>query len=361
MSPKQIEKLFQLDKNNISRGTAGEQGTGLGLVIAYEFIKTNDGTIQVESELGKGTTFHVTVPASRNQQPAVQKQILIKQSNENQNGVEVWEKFPTEMLVKIKGKKILIVDDNKELRTYLRFILSSTFEIFEAENGKEGISIANQIQPAIIISDLIMPVMSGTEFCKAIKTATETSHIPFILLTSQSAEESQLLGYEAGADVYLPKPVKKEILVRVIANFIHNQEKIWKKINENFLDANTTYIPDLSVSEVDQALLNKLIDFIESNVTKQNIDAIMICQHLGVSRTVLYAKIKALTGQGVHEFIKSLRLKKSLKMLLEGKYTIGQITQEVGFTSHSYFNRCFVKQYGMTPKDYINSRKQKKA
>jgi ligand-binding sensor domain-containing protein/signal transduction histidine kinase/CheY-like chemotaxis protein/AraC-like DNA-binding protein len=358
MSKEQIDRLFKVDKNNISKGTAGEQGTGLGLVISHEFVKANNGTIQVESEIGKGTSFFVTVPRANSNASSIVNNFTSNSFN-GKMSIEFWEKYPIEKLIKIKGKKILIVDDNKELRTYLKFLLSSTFEIYEAENGADAFSVAMSTQPSVIISDLIMPVMDGALFCSKIKTTTATSHIPFILLTSQSTEEGQLSGYESGADVYLTKPVKKEILIRVILNFMQNQEKIWEKVHENILDANSTYLPDLSISKIDEEFLNKLIQFVEANISNQNIDAELICEHIGVSRTSLYSKIKTLTGQGVHEFVKSIRIKKSLKLLLEGKYTIGQITQEVGFTSHSYFNKCFLKQYGMAPKEYIAKRKHK--
>jgi ligand-binding sensor domain-containing protein/signal transduction histidine kinase/CheY-like chemotaxis protein/AraC-like DNA-binding protein len=359
MSKEQLERLFKVDKNNVSKGTAGEHGTGLGLVISHEFVKANNGTIHVESEIGKGTTFHVTVPRSNCHFDPVPVNNFKSNSFNGKASIEFLEKLPLEKLIKIKGKKILIVDDNKELRTYLKFLLSSTFEIYEAENGADGVTVALDIQPAIIISDLIMPIMDGAQFCQKIKTTTATSHIPIILLTSQATEEGQLSGYEAGADVYLTKPVKKEILIRVILNFIQNQEKIWQKVQENILDASSTFLPDLSISKLDEEFLNKLIQFVEANISNQNIDSELICDHLGVSRTALYSKIKTLTGQGVHELVKSIRIKKSLKLLLEGKYSIGQITLEVGFTSHSYFNKCFLKQYGMAPKEYVAMRRHK--
>ncbi|HTJ49969.1 MAG TPA: DNA-binding response regulator, partial [Cyclobacteriaceae bacterium] len=273
--------------------------------------------------------------------------------------LDFWEEFPIEKLIKIKGRKILIVDDNRELRNYLNLILSGTFEIFEAENGQEGLKTALEIQPAAILSDLVMPVMNGIEFCKAIKNSTATSHIPVVLLTSASQEESQLPGYQAGADVYLNKPVKKELLIHVILNLLQNQEKIHERMRESILDKNIIYPEDSSINKLDEEFLRKLIDFIEVNISNTTIDARSISDELGMSRSVLYSKIKTLTGQSVHEFIKSVRLKKSLKLLLEGKLTISQIALEVGFNSHSYFDKCFIKYYGVGPKEYVNNKKKK--
>jgi signal transduction histidine kinase/DNA-binding NarL/FixJ family response regulator len=358
MTQDQIKKLFSIDKNNISVGTAGEKGTGLGLVISHEFIQVNHGIIRVESQPAKGTDFYISLPKSIGVNKPVRhvnnhRNILI----ERKLAPDFWETFPVDKLLKIKGKKILIIDDNAELRSYLRLLLSGTFEIFEAQHGEEGLRIALEVQPTAIVTDLIMPVMNGLEFCKAIKSNTSTSHIPVILLTSQWEERSQLSGYEAGADVYLTKPVKKELFIQVIINFIQSQEKLRSRIQESIL-SNTTFQPEEgTLNKLDEEFLQKLVAFIEANLSDPNIDARSICEELGISRTVLYAKLKSLTGQSVHEFIKSIRLKKSITYLLEGKLNISQVALEVGFNSHSYFDKCFVKQYGIGPKEYLNRRK----
>lgn len=356
MSGDQVKRLFKLDKANISVGTAGERGTGLGLVICHDFVEANKGKINVESQPGQGTTFHIALPKS------VASVKTRTKTFHNGNGDDTpslgfWEAFPMEKLMKIKGKKILIVDDNRELRSYLKLLLSETFEIFEAGNGKEGMAIALETQPTAIISDVIMPVVNGIQFCKDIKSATETSHIPVILLTSVTEEQGQLAGYEAGADAYLNKPVRKEILIQVILNLIHNQEKVRDRMRESILGSNAIHPEDLAVNKRDEEFLNQLIDLINRNIANPTLDARQISEEIGISRSVLYSKIKTLTGQSVHEFVKSIRLKQSLKLLLEGRHTISQIALEVGFNSHSYFDKCFVKQYGVGPKEYVAKRK----
>jgi YesN/AraC family two-component response regulator len=246
------------------------------------------------------------------------------------------------------------------MRVYLKLLLSDTFEIFEAENGAEGLKTALAVQPTAIISDLMMPVMNGLQFCREIKNSTSTSHIPVILLTSQSEENSQISGYEAGADVYLTKPVKKELLIRVILNFIQNREKLYERTRQNILSNDPLYPENLTLNKLDEEFLKNLVAYIEANISNPEIDALSICKTMGISRTVLYSKIKTLTSQSVHEFIRSVRLKKSLQFLLEGKLAISQIVFEVGFNSHSYFDKCFIKQYGMGPKEYINKKKNLK-
>lgn len=354
MDKHQLNSLFHLDKNRISVGTAGERGTGLGLVITRDFIEANKGSIAVESAIGQGTTFTVSLPKAK----AVVKPIMKVSTESTKEPLpDFWESFPIDKLIKLKGQKILIVDDNAELRTYLKLILSGTFEIFEAANGQEGLQLAIDIQPAAIVSDLVMPVMNGLDFCTHVKSSVSISHIPVILLTSQWEEQSQLKGYEAGADIYLTKPVKKDLLIRVILNMIQNQEKLRAKIQANVLSAAPFEIENSTLNKVDEEFISRLVSFVEANVSDQAMDAKTLCSEFGLSRTVLYAKIKTLTGQSVHEFIKSIRLKRSLLLLLEGRLNISQIALEVGFNSHSYFDKCFVKQYGLGPKEYLAKRK----
>ncbi len=351
MTPEQLQKLFSLDKSNISSGTAGEKGTGLGLVITQEFIQINKGSIRVDSSIGKGTDFFITLPTGK----ALSKSALkvLRPDPQIPASPDFWEAFPVDKLIKIRGRKILIVDDNAELRSYLKMLLSGTFEIFEAGNGQEGLDKALEVQPTAIVTDLIMPVMNGLEFCRHIKEHTSTSHIPVMLLTSQWEEKTQLSGYEAGADIYLTKPVKKELFIQVILNFIQNQERLRQKIQENILSSHEFQVDEPSLNKLDEEFLTRLVSFIEANVSDASLDARIICEEFGMSRTVLYAKVKTLTGQSVHEFIKSIRLKRSLVLLLEGRLNISQVALEVGFNSHSYFDKCFTKQYGVGPKEYI--------
>jgi ligand-binding sensor domain-containing protein/signal transduction histidine kinase/CheY-like chemotaxis protein/AraC-like DNA-binding protein len=353
MTGDQMERLYSMDKTTISPGTAGEKGTGLGLVIVKEFLQANNGDIRVDSAPGKGSTFHIRLVKAVPVTPAPSA----KESRMAPVAPDFWESFPLDKLAKIKGKKILIVDDNKELRNYLRLILSACFEIVEAENGRQGLTLAAESQPGVIITDLLMPVMDGLDLCRELKGATATSHIPVIFLTSQAGEHTQFSGYAAGADAYLPKPVKKEVLIQMILNFIGHQEKMHDRIRVHVLDTNTPYPEDPGMGKLDTAFLQRLVKFIEDNISDAGIDAQRVSKEMGVSRTILYSKIKALTGLSVHEFIKSVRLKQSLKLLLEGEMTISQVAFEVGFSSHSYFDKCFVRQYGMGPKEYVNKKR----
>jgi len=357
MNSDQLDRLFRIDKAQVSVGTAGEKGTGLGLVISREFIEANKGAIWVESIAGKGSSFYLQLPEASPTVFLPGSSLNGKQSYPSTMKLDLLESLPFEKLLKIKGKKILIVDDNIELRNYFKLIISDTFEIFEASNGKEALRIAQEIVPAVVITDLLMPDMNGLEFCKAIKSQTATSHIPVIFLTSQWEESIQISGYEAGADLYLTKPFKKEILIQVILNLLQNQERQRERIFETLMSETSLPSDSNIINKLDETFLNKLVRIIETNISDSNLDAKFICKEMTTSRTVLYTKLKTLTGQTVHEFIKSIRLRKSLKLLLEGELSVSQVAFEVGFNSHSYFDKCFIKQYKMGPKEYLNKRK----
>jgi ligand-binding sensor domain-containing protein/DNA-binding NarL/FixJ family response regulator/nitrogen-specific signal transduction histidine kinase len=350
MSKEQLQKLFDLDKNNISTGTAGEKGTGLGLVICAEFISVNMGSIDVESESGKGTSFIIKLPRSIATVEAKLKPVRNEQPHKEPN---FWETVSFDKLLKLKGKKILIVDDNTELRTYLRLLLADTFEIFEASDGEEGLKLALEVQPAAIVSDLIMPKINGLDLCRQLKANAVTCHIPVVLLTSQWEDTIQISGYEAGADIYLTKPVKKELFIQVILNFISKQEKLRDKIILDFSINTPLEFAEPGINKLDEEFLISLIGVVERNISDTNLDTRLICDEIAISRSVLYAKIKSLTGQTVHEFIKAIRLKRAVFLLREGRHSISQISSEVGFASHSYFDKCFAKQYGAGPGEYL--------
>jgi len=352
MRKDQVKKLFSLDKKNIAEGTAGEKGTGLGLVISKEFLEINKGTIAVESAPGKGSTFTIGLPPG---DPTAPQEDALPHELEP---IDFWETIPMEKLLLIKGRKVLIADDNKAVRDYLRLVLESHFEIVEAANGKEAFKKAEELLPDIIISDVLMPELNGRQLCKKLKANASTSHIPVVLLTSQSEEKLQAAGYEAGADLYLTKPIKKEILIQVCINLIQSagvrQETLLNQLLADMPGKGT----GITLTRTDEEFLGTLVGVIEKHMTNQDLDSKLICKELAMSRTILYEKIKAVSGQTVHEFIKSIRLRRSLRLLLDQKMNISQIAFEVGFNSSSYYHRCFLKEYNMSPKEYVNKKKK---
>ncbi|NIG56710.1 two-component regulator propeller domain-containing protein [Chitinophaga sp. Cy-1792] len=353
MNEHMLAHLFDVDKNMVSRGTAGEKGTGLGLVIVKDFLEANHGTIQVSSAPGKGTAFSLCIPTAA--APAT-ADISIAQATATP--ADTWQQLNTDRFIQFRGRKILVVEDNKDMRDYLRLLLSEVFEIFEAADGSSGIALAQQVLPAAIITDLLMPGINGIQFCKEIKTTTATSHIPVIILTSQDTGEMQASGYEAGADAYLTKPLNAAVLAQVLMAQLQKQDSTYRRLREQIF-SDMPLSPDMQqLSETDQDFLQQLILMIEDQLGNQELDAKTIAKGLFVSRSLLYNKVKNLTGQTVHEFIKAIRLRKGLQLLLEENMTINQIAFEVGFNSHSYFDKCFIRQYGVGPKEYLNRKKK---
>jgi signal transduction histidine kinase/CheY-like chemotaxis protein/AraC-like DNA-binding protein len=348
MTEEQIENIFSIEKQILSVGSAGEKGTGLGLMITKEFVEANNGSITINSLVNEGSTFIIRLPKGN---PALSPALPVIHGEVPGTPENYFQDvFADSKVAKIKGKRILFVDDNKEIRAYLRLMLAPAFDILEEENGEDGIKTAIRSQPDLIISDMIMPVMSGLDLCKAIKNNELTSHIPIILLTSQTNQESQLSGYEAGADAYLMKPMSQPILFQVIYNLIMTQIRTRSK----FASSDDVYPDEATYNKTDKDFLDKVIAYIEANLADTDLDSRRIGEITNMSRTVLYAKFKMLTGQGVHDFIRSIRVKKGLQLLLEGKYNINQISYEVGFNTPSYFSKSFIKQFGIPPKEYIN-------
>jgi len=342
MTAEQLKSLEQDRKICSTYGTMGEKGIGLGLQIVKEFTIANNGRLTFIGEPGHGCTFTISLPRTANiplRTPNAEKAEDFKPEN---------VRFRDDHIAMLKGKRVLIVDDNEEMRNFLKLLLSDTFETFEARNGKEGISIARDIQPDMIITDLMMPVMNGLEFCREIKNDHNTSHIPLILISGAAAESGQLPSFEAGSDAFLPKPVDQKVLFQVIVNLIRKQENAKKRYSA----ANELYPEQTSYGKLDDEFLDNVTRYIEENLSDTDLDYKKIGEITAMSRTVLYAKFKVLTGMGVHDFIKNIRLKKSVSLLREGKMNISQIAYEVGFGTPSYFTKSFQKKYDLTPKEY---------
>ncbi|MDB5013065.1 MAG: hypothetical protein JWQ25_1267, partial [Daejeonella sp.] len=364
MSAQQMENLNHPKSQN-SVGTSGETGTGLGLQICRDFIKVNNGELDIQSIPEKGSTFTIKLPRALNQIEFDGVKNLPGSAPINGTNSEdiafvstgIDRILPESQRQLLKGKRILIVDDNQEIRNYLKVLLSGIFEIFEAQNGLDGMKAAMEYQPDLIITDLIMPVMNGLEFSNKMKTDISTSHIPILLLTGETTVESQISSYEAGADIYLTKPINSQILFRVLFNFIQSRENIRKK----FAGTDLLIPDDLDYNKMEREFLEKMSHFIEENLSNSDLDYKKLSEHAAMSRTVLYAKFKTLTGMGVHDFIKNIRLKKSLKLLQEGKMNTSQIAYEVGFATPSYFSKSFVKQFKVTPKEYVSTLKKSAA
>ena len=257
---------------------------------------------------------------------------------------EIAAKAPTvnESQVSQRSETILIVDDNADIRAYLRTILQDKYQLNEAADGKQGLALANEIVPDLIVSDVMMPVMNGLEFCQRVKSGTATSHIPVLLLTARAMSQHLIEGYESGADAYITKPFSAELLLARISNLLKSRQQL----KDLFAKA-----PAPVLQPKEDSFMKKFRNFIEKNLTDGDLNIETIGAEFGLSRVQLYRKVKALTGMSPVELIRNARLQKGKLLLETTKKPISEIAYEVGFSAPSYFTKCFKDAYGYSPSD----------
>ena len=251
---------------------------------------------------------------------------------------------------------VLIVDDNADIRVYLRSILQDKYQINEAADGQQGLALANEIVPDLIVSDVMMPVMNGLEFCQRVKNGTATSHIPVILLTARALSHHQIEGYESGADAYITKPFSAEVLMARIGNLLksrHQLKDLFGKVagTEGTDPVETPAEELIPQNKKEDAFVTKFRDFVEKNLADSDLNVETIGAELGLSRVQLYRKVKALTGQSPVELLRTARLQKGRELLQTTDKNVSEVAYEVGFTAPSYFTKCFKDEFGISPSD----------
>lgn len=251
---------------------------------------------------------------------------------------------------------VLIVDDNADIRVYLRSILQDKYQINEAADGQQGLALANEIVPDLIVSDVMMPVMNGLEFCQRVKNGTATSHIPVILLTARALSHHQIEGYESGADAYITKPFSAEVLMARIGNLLksrHQLKDLFGKVagTEGTDSVETPAEELIPQNKKEDAFVTKFRDFVEKNLADSDLNVETIGAELGLSRVQLYRKVKALTGQSPVELLRTARLQKGRELLQTTDKNVSEVAYEVGFTAPSYFTKCFKDEFGISPSD----------
>lgn len=348
MSPEHIqhifERFYQIDIHHT--------GSGIGLALAKAFTEMHHGQIRVESIKDKGTTFIVEIPMTQpdfhNEQatnkiiPESLKEGAVLDADSNMGSSESEENTDENL------PTVLIIDDNQDVRNYIRFLLQQQYDIVEAENGLEGVKLALKYVPDAIICDVMMPVMDGMECCRKLKTEMQTSHIPVIMLTAYTMDEQKIKGYECGADSYLTKPFNGKILKARLQNLIENHLRL-----QNFFTDQTGITSKPQLNEADKGFVDKLRKEIEERLSNPDTNVEDLGAALGFSRVQLYRKTKALTGYAPNELLRIARLKKAASLLAATEKSIAEVTYEVGFSSPSYFTRCFKEFFGESPTDYL--------
>lgn len=357
LKKKDVEKIFERFYQVKDQNSSYMGGTGIGLEVVKNFVELHKGKITVESKIGSGTSFKLLFPVGNQHFNANQIATQIpKEKTEETNFVIEKTTNTTEELHNNtstnKTNTILVVDDNIELLEYLKTELSKEYKVYTAFNGNEGIKIANEVLPVAIITDVVMPEMNGFEFCNHIKKEASTSHIPILMLTARTTIENRIEGIENGADAYMIKPFDLKLLKLRLYQLITSRQLIFDK----FFRAISGADEKLSSNSIDKEFIQKLLDYINDNISDSNLSVEELATELKLSRSQLYRKIKALTGQTVNEFIRKIRLERAKQILESGKTTVGEACFNVGFSSPSYFSKCFKAHFGVLPSD-IDSQK----
>ena len=321
-----------------------ETGTGIGLWLTKTLIELYHGSITVESQLGIGTEFVVTLPLDA----ASYKLTEIDEHSTEVPDEDQNEESDKKLIFNEEFQTILLVDDNQELLRVVAEPLRDIYNVVTAENGYDALEKIALYPVDMVVSDVMMPEMDGFTLCKKLKSEIETSHIPVILLTAKSMEEDKIQGYESGADSYITKPFKPSLLLTRIAGVFRNRDQNATKFNRQ----DTPVISNLDISKIDQQFLLKAIQVVEENLDNADFDSDQFESSLNVTTSTLYRKIKSITGSAPNDFIRNIRLKRSCQLLQASEMNISEVAYAVGFNDPKYFARCFKKEFGKTPGQY---------
>ncbi|MEZ7936612.1 MAG: substrate-binding domain-containing protein [Paludibacteraceae bacterium] len=330
-------------------------GSGIGLALTKALVEQHNGSIGVESTIGKGSTFHFSIPFKQKNISVTEQYPVLQVSNVNFDDIfltDLEDDIVTEEEQHEQSGKqrILIVEDNYDVRNYVKSILQGNYNIVEASNGKDGLLKALKTVPDLIISDVMMDGMNGFELCKAVKENINTSHIPVVLLTAYALDEQRVTGFESGADAYIPKPFNEELLKIRVRKLLENREKL-----KVFFKKNLTFGEKKeSLTEIDKTLISKFRTTVEENLSDSELSVDVIGQELGMSRVQLYRKIKSLTNFAPNELVRNLRLKKAEHLIISSNKNISEIAYETGFSSPSYFSKCFKEYFNESPTDFMS-------
>ncbi|MCL3779344.1 hybrid sensor histidine kinase/response regulator [Prolixibacteraceae bacterium JC049] len=342
-SQKNIFSRFYQAENSLTNTT----GSGIGLSLVKALVEVNKGELRVVSQPEKGSTFKVKIPidvASFNEKERVQLDVGLN---------SVLDNSPTDSKHRVSNteikEKILLVEDNHDLREFIADYLSDYFKVYQAENGKQALELCREKKPIICVSDVMMPEMDGFEFCKTLKLDEQISHIPVVLLTALTDKENKKKGYKLGADGYLEKPFEVDVLLSRIEGIIDTR----KALKEKFTQSSDVAVSVLTHSPVDEEFMEKVAAIVDENLREESLTVNFLCNKMGVSSSNLYRKIKELTDLSPNEFIRTIRLKKSIELLQSKRFNVSEVATAVGFNDPLYFSRCFKKQFGYPPSKVI--------
>lgn len=345
--PHLFERFYQ------AKGAIG--GTGIGLSLVKAYIDMHRGSVHAESVEGKGTTFVIELPDSQpGYDPAKDTPAATQAEkglvDDNYIATDTTAQEATERITNAEDfdaerPLVLIIDDNNGMRAYLRSILQEKYNVSEATNGEQGLEKARREVPKLVVCDVMMPVMDGLEFTKRLKEDTATSHIPVVLLTARSLSEQRKEGYDTGADSYITKPFSGQVLLSRIENLLRSRIML----RSVFAGDKQETDEEEKLNEADKTFVGRLRTAIQENLGDSDFSVERLGEEIGLSRVQLYRKVKALTGQTPVELLRKARLTKARQLLEKTEKSVSEIAYEVGFTSPSYFNKCFKDEFDINP------------
>ncbi len=343
------DKIFDRFYQGKSSKTIQSSGSGIGLSLSRELVKIHNGRISLKSKEGVGTEITILLPAIKDEPKKPEKITALDQTNSEENDDQLGTTLLQEKLLDCDTPVILVLEDNKDLLSFIKSIFDEEYNVITAEDGEAGLELAFATIPDIIISDIMMPKMDGKKFGKTVKQDFRTSHIPLIYLTALKSKQHEKEGILLGADEYISKPFDPQILKVRVDQLLATRRLLREKYSRDNILQND----NLNITSKDDKFLQKLVEIIEKNIADPEFGTIRISREVGVSRTQLYRKMAALTEMTVKEFIRSIRLKKAAQMVLSNNFNISEVAYNVGFQQVAYFRKCFKEMYGMTPTEYI--------
>jgi len=335
-----------------AKGTDNQQGTGIGLTLTKELVELHHGSITFKSEAGKGSCFTVFLPLNQQQLEntlkVTKKELDLPEIEGTKSSPPEFEQKTTEEIN--KKPLLLLIEDNPDMRVFIKGELDTDYIVEEAADGNEGLKKAKELIPDIIISDIMMPKLNGLRLSRILKDDERTSHIPIILLTARTDEENKIEGLETGADDYITKPFSPTYLKFRIQNLIKTRVKLRELFSQG-RELNTSII---AKNYADEKFMKKALEIIENNLSNPEFGVEEFINQIGTGQRTLYRKLTSLTGLSAREFIKNIRLKHAARIISEGQLTIAEVAFSVGFDDASYFTRCFRQHFGVSPTEYFN-------
>jgi signal transduction histidine kinase/ligand-binding sensor domain-containing protein/DNA-binding response OmpR family regulator len=323
-------------------------GTGIGLAFVKDLVELHRGTIRLEDNQPQGSVFTIALPGLAPENAAEQEMAALRLEEEETDEPDQMDEPEEEVEEPADPPILLVVEDNAELNQYICGILGKHGRVISAMNGKEGLDKALQTLPDLVVSDVMMPEMDGYTLCKMLKEDNRTSHIPVILLTAKSDDQSHVEGIQLGADSYLGKPFRPAILVSHVNNLIRSR----KKLKELFAQRLHLEPSEVATASFNDEFIKNAIQYVEDNIDKDDFLIDELATQLNMSRSTFYRKLKAVTGMSGSDFIRMIRLKRSAQLLKTGKYTVSMAAYEAGFNDLKHFRKSFQKQFGVTPSEY---------